>query len=220
MYGRAVLGPGRRGFTVTRRSLVLPELKEVDVSPLVLPFVLNAAVAGSTINIIRVGAGYFQRVGNRVCNRKLKGHFNIVPVTLNGTNAEDLRVIIVYDRQTNGANFVFSDLVQQTNSANVQASLAWDYPSNINKDRFLILRDWRIASSNTNAAQAVANSVAPNEGEWHKKFDINMFGLETIYGADGGGVGDIKTGAISVIVQGNTGGQYSISLHMRLMYQD
>jgi len=198
----------------------MPELKTVDVSPLVLGFTLNNAVAATTLNIIRQGSAFWNRTGNRAVLRRLKVSCSITPIVVGATNMEDLRVLIVYDRQTNGTNFIYSDLIQQVNSAGVTAALAWDPYSNINKDRFLVLRDWKISSPQTVAGGACVMPFTGIQSEYTKHWDINLSGLETVYGADTGAVGDIRTGSLQIILQGNIGGQYNLSSHMRIFFQD
>jgi len=92
--------------------------------------------------------------------------------------------MLVYDRQPNGAFPAITDILYNASAGAVV------YGSGVNmtnKSRFSILRDLRIELDPSNT-----------EGEvFHTYSRCNA---ETEFGADGGTIGDIRTGALYLVV--------------------
>lgn len=210
-------------FMSGRRSLRRPELKWVDVLNSSVTIAGLSSTSLSIINIINTGSSTFNRIGNKVNMRSLEYHIQIYPLGTTSVNMTDLRFLVVYDRQTNGAAPTFADVIQNLDLGGGTSSNSWDFPNGNNKDRFLILKDQRKESVsltwNTNVFVAQYFAGA---GEYDMAFHgkINLTGLETVYSASTGAVGDIRTGGLFYIILGQNNTDWKYSAHMRLTYQD
>lgn len=152
--------------------------------------VLIAAVAGTEpgaaytglteINCIRQDATVAGRIGNKVVIKSLH-----LKVALNCAAAVQAitRCMVVYDRQPTGAFPAVTDILLEQ-----PAGLAWPHGGlNIsNKSRFAVIRDQFFPFD---AAQGLVYSI-----NWYMKGR-----WECEYGANGGNIGDFRTGAIYFI---------------------
>jgi hypothetical protein len=93
------------------------------------------------------------------------------------------RVMLVYDRQPNGAFPAIADILYNAPAGAVE------YGSGINmtnKSRFSVLRDLRI-------------QVDPTNGDSFVFHTYSKCNAESEFGADGGTIGDIRTGALYLV---------------------
>lgn len=200
-YNRRQASYSRMRSATPAPQMLLPartqEIKFFDVAITngTWPLVASAAAAepatafaGITeLNDILQGAGAYQRVGQKVvlksfafkCNLELGG---TPPVMGNG------RIMIIYDRQPNGAFPSISDILS------INVSTAPVFTSGINmskKSRFTILTDQYI-DLDTDALGTKTVSLFRN--------NIN---LETEFSANGGTIADISTGALYLVAIGS-----------------
>ena len=173
-----------------------PEVKFFDVTVANASWPLIATVAGAEpttafagiteLNDILQGAGAYQRIGQKLtmksvafkCSLELGG---TPPVMGNG------RIMLVYDRQPNGAFPSISDLLS------INVSTAPIFTSGLNmskKSRFSILCD-KYIDLDTDALGTASVVLFRN--------NIN---LETEYSATAGTIADITTGALFLIAFG------------------
>lgn len=181
------------------------------------------------LNGIQAGSGFSQRVGRKIRMKSLKVQFNINPFP-SRTQVGDLgRVLIVYDRQTNGALPALADVLQDTNTAAANTTNVAVGPNLSNRERFTVLRDYSFTlPAVVVAATGVPSSAYPDsfEGEHQSfiKWYIKLKGLETVFNADTGDVGSIATGSIFVLALGGvaagTNAWLVNSWHSRLRYYD
>nr|WAE42614.1 MAG: capsid protein [Cressdnaviricota sp.] len=176
------------------------------------------------LNIPVSGAGFNNRVGNEIEMKSL--HFvGSLQATGNAAAGNDyIRVIIFYDRQPNGANPAFADLITSYNSSGSTSSTSYDHMNPNNFDRFKILMDVRLAINNPSTAGLtcqVAGAI-----NYTGEFNINRFiklnGLSTRFKASAGAIGDITSGALSLCVVGQiaTTAPYLLDYSSRLRYVD
>lgn len=197
---------------------------------------LALTTTGSVVplNLIAAGSSFFNRVGRKVemLSVELAFQFGIVSQTV--TTPQDwARILIVYDRQTNGANPTISDILQDSdslgaNSFSVTAGLNLN-----NRDRFLVIYDERIQLPGLTNTAGVLTNIYPNSfggrnGMSSGYGNIHIYrklrGLVTHYKADTATpvVGDIATGGLFIITLGALAtGNFQVSpWKSRLRYID
>ncbi|CAF4696889.1 unnamed protein product, partial [Rotaria socialis] len=110
------------------------------------------------------------------------------------------RLLVIYDKQPNGALPTYATVMQTRNSAGTASNTAFSDPNFDNKERFTILRDiTMVLPSVTNTAGVLTNIGFDQQS----KNDINAFnidiyiklkGLHTAYTGATAGIADISTG--------------------------
>lgn len=210
---------GVRGFGAS-------ETKTLDISETGSPLTAQTTTTNVTLlNGSQNGTGYWNRIGNKIHMKSL--YFNAY-MYATGTQTEYpdyIRVIIVYDRQTNAALPNWSDVILSITQANATSSISMDNINLTNKDRFSILMDERYmlpvcptASAETQVAQ---NFNANCEHIMIKRY-IKL-GLETQYKASSGAIGDITTGGLFLMTQGlyASGSQgFALNFSSRVRFSD
>lgn len=189
--------PGRWGpGALSRVSMAMPrvhELKYNDVgysSPGGV-FSVNASGTGSfaLLNGITQGTDNTQRIGRLVHIRKIffSGYIDSKLATL----PMSVRLVVVYDRQTNGAAFNITDLYD-TFGGNVTTSSMRNLD---NRDRFLVLKDKRWSCNTLLPSPSnVAHTVFPVTIVMKKVM------LPTLYNNVTGGIADIASGSIFALL--------------------
>lgn len=172
--------PARRGFygTVGR---TMEELKTIDTISTAQS--LDNSVNLFLMNGVSQGTDYNARIGRKIVMKSFlirvqKQYNTTVPA-----QPCNVRWILFYDKQTNGAAPSASDFFQQ--SASISENMV--SPINLNnRDRFIVLKD-KMMSLN---GSAIATG-------WFKKFQ--RINLEVIYNATGNTVGAIQTGSMYLL---------------------
>jgi len=217
------------------------ELKSID-SKLVSPPISSAGnvhiaqvVYASPLN----GAAFYQRIGTRTRGKSLEIRGKIAQTNTNtaAVNSSFARVIILYDRQANGALPTIADILTDYAYDGSTESNAFSGLNMNNRDRFLILRDRKIhlpavgplgipPVNTTPAAVIVRETLTTDQSS---SFVVNEFiklkGLETHYKASTtGGIGDISTGSflLFLISSGDLGypAAYSMNYSARFKFFD
>lgn len=212
------------------------EVKCVDIAPVSQNFT-NAGVF-SVINIPVEGAGFFQRIGRRI--RMKSVHIRGV-LELNGnngaaiTNPQAGRIMVVYDRQANGALPALADLIQSVTPAGATSTTSLDGINMNNRDRFYVLMDDQIVLppvgiNGASSASNVLTFVNPNDTAcdgYQGRLNVNRYiklkGLETHYKASAGAIGDIATGSLFMFTfsnDTNANPAYNIIWSARLKFYD
>lgn len=152
------------------------EKKNFDASAQYVPAGANLWSQIIANNIILVGTSPTSRIGRKITMKSLYLRYRVVPST--DPAPSSTRILVVYDKQTNGALPVVTDILQ-TNEYNAPNNLS-------NMDRFITLVD--IITQLPNSAQTVSGS------EYRK---IN---LDTVFNLiNGGTVADINFGGVFIL---------------------
>jgi len=175
----------------------------------------------TTLNVPVNGSEQYQRVGRRIFLRSLqiKGVMNFA-----ATSVQDVcRIMVVYDHQPNAALPVLADLIQNSNAG--LATQVLSYPNLNNRDRFTILKDYKIMLPPfTNTAGVITNEVIPDpiRNSMNIDWDIRLGRRETTFNAvNGGTIADVTTGSIFMVTfDGNNAGTVALSFQSRLRYVD
>jgi len=187
---------------IVRPSIRTGETKSLDI-PLTLQALSTTAVI-VPLNLIRVGSSFFNRIGRRVEMKSL--HFiGNMDTTGNAAGIDDyIRIIIVYDAQTNGTLPTIQSILQDTQEDSTNTTTSYSGLNLNNRDRFTILMDHRIGIARDGGAStdAVTEIAGGDTGENANTSQFNRFiklrGLLTQYGADSSPsvIGDINTGGL------------------------
>lgn len=183
------------------------ELKGVDTSLSLNPILSTTNTNGSmfTLNLVVPGSGSFNRVGRkiRMASVRLNGLFRMTygpEATTNNIAGNQIRMLLVYDRQPSGVLPTFDSMFglttqDGTETSTYMAPLRYD-----NTERFRVLRDVRVCSQveAVNTTTGTVNSVTQVV-----EFDeyIKLGGLETVYSGQSSPqtIADLSSGALYVI---------------------
>jgi len=154
--------------------------------------------------------------------KRLELHLGITPAVATAIAADRLRIVIVYDRQPNGALAAWQDVFSNFDQVGAADVSEWAMPNITNLDRFLVLKDIRksLPAQTTAGLPDNANiQMTMNEMKW--SWNINLMNLETAYSTSTGAIGDIKTGALYLFNRDGVGGNvYNLTLTTRLVFAD
>lgn len=181
--GLASFAPSRGGATYSRR-MASGEKKNIDVASVALPAVATATGVITVLNVCTAGGLPTNRIGRRIT---MKSVFitGIVQMAATTTGSSPIRLIVFYDKQTNKAAPVATDLLQ-TDSISSAMLLA-------NSHRFKVLRDIIVP---------VIGSAGPQATLVREFFKVNLE-TEFIDGAGAGTVADITSGGLFCLAYAN-----------------
>lgn len=197
---------------------------------------INSTGSIIPLNLIQAGSSFFNRVGRKVEMKSLLIEITLRPVVAARSTASDTaRILVVYDRQTNGALPAISDILQDTEQNGTNTTQANSNINLNNRDRFQIIRDIRMClPAITNAATGVPTAAWPTliqgtasggQGALVREF-IKLGELCTQFRADSSPavIGDIATGALYLITfseqAAGAEGFSAVSWNARLRYHD
>lgn len=183
------------------------EIKLVDnfnASGPAVSLTLNTTMQITALNLIQSGSAFYNRVGRRI--EMVSLHVSgVVSQTTNATVHGDYgRIMIIYDRQPNGALPASGTILASYDQAGTSTTSVF---SNVNPDereRFQVLMDQRLALP---ACQASGPTTSASDGVT-PTFNINRFiklrGLHTHYKGDSSPavIGDVSTGGLYIIGYG------------------
>lgn len=224
---------GATQVQIRRRSTTLPanfqptgaEIKAIDIAQTGYAYRLPATASGIVLlNGIQAGTGFFNRVGARIEMKNLHIRGSIINATT--AVSDQIRLLVIYDRQPVGALPVISDILQSRDQAGTAATTGSSEINLDNRDRFSILRDYECyVPSVTNTAGVLTNG--PNFPGMDDSFDVNVFiklkGLGTHYKstANPTTIADIATGALyAAFVTNGTDSAWQANVGFRLRFND
>jgi len=233
---RRLVRMSRAGYPVSslaRYSRVLsstsgrPEVKLVDglnSHGNVNTLAINSTGLVTPINLICVGSGFNNRVGRKI---ELQSCYitGMITQTDNANNLMDYgRILLVYDRQTNGATPSVTTILQNYDQQTNATTGVFCGVNPDERERFLVLMDERLALPGYQLGGPTSGTDGLNT-----TFNIHRFvklrNLQTHYKADSSPavIGDIATGALYILTigattAGNEGWQFSGT--WRIRYKD
>jgi len=191
---------------------------------------LNATGTIEALNLIQVGSSMFNRIGRRIEMTSVRLEAYVNPINATRNCSVDLgRIMIVYDRQTNGAFPAITDVIQDTDQTGANTTTAQTGINMNNRDRFVSILDHRMYLPQGTTTAGVASLLQPADAEYFKPV-INEFRklrmLTTHYKADSNPavIGDITTGGLFIFsLANNTAGSDMWQIanwNVRLKYVD
>lgn len=203
------------------------EVKALDV-PSANYNVTSTAVI-TPLNLVQTGSTFCNRIGRRIEMKSIRVNGQLDFITTNTqTTYSYARIMIVYDRQTNGAIPSIADILQSTNQSTTNSTNSLSGLNLNNRDRFVVVRDQRITLPPVTFATGVATFQSQTDAV-EPTFNIDMYsklkGLLTQYKADSNPavIGDISSGGLYLVTFGQlalglTG--YQATLECRLRFLD
>jgi len=196
----------------------------------------NATLAFNTtgnvvcVNLIQVGSSMFNRIGRKVEMRsiRLTGKVNTAAVTRATLSPDHARIMIIYDRQTNGANPAITDFLQDTDQAGTNTTDSFSGLNMNNRERFVTILDKKFILPQATATAGVLTNVFPNDINIPVRVDEfrKLRGLTTHFRADSNPavIGDIATGGLFIISlseeQASGTELFNFEWNVRLKYVD
>lgn len=205
------------------------EIKTVDVQK--TTSVISTTSTFTLLNGVQEGSAFYNRIGRKICMKSIRVSGSLQISGLGGNVPEYLRVLIVYDRQTNGAFPVISDILANYDNAggtNAAGDTALAGLNMNNSERFYVLRDTRYYIANAEEGTGESNAVASivdyqNKGNYDEY--VKLGDLETTFKAttNPAVVGNIATGGLYLVTIGTvavgTAG-YGLVWNSRLRFKD
>lgn len=230
----------RRGVRRTQSSVIPGLLRQTATEKKVLytgtndpvnaTLALNTTGTVTAINLIQVGSSMFNRIGRKIEMRSIRisGQLFTATVTRATVVPDYARVLIIYDRQTNGAFPTVSDILQDTDQAGTNTTEAFSGLNMNNRERFVTIMDKRFTIPQATATAGVLTNVFPQNEMYPIKIDEfrRLRGLTTHYKADSNPavIGDVSTGglyAVSIAQTQAAGTElFSFQFNCRLKYVD
>lgn len=172
------------------------------------------------LNLVRVGPSYTNRVGRTI---HLKSICLYGTIYFSGSdNTSDYgRILLVYDRQTNGALPAITDILGTHAQDGTTTTSNYSMQNLNNKDRFIILHDQRLFLPSTTTG--VALDTDPVSVTFNIWMEPELRGLTTQYKSDSSPavISDIATGSLlAVVYSGVASVTYTAILQARLKFKD
>ena len=190
---------------------------------------INSTGNIDALNLIRTGSTYVTRQGRKVEMKSIRVVANIVPIAGRTATSDYGRIVLVYDRQPNGALPAVAEVLQTTDQAANNTTTSFSGINLNNRDRFIILRDEHVYLTPnviTAGGQPSANQfIDPLSKTWRFDWYVKLKNLVTQYKADSAPavIGDIATGSLLLLTLGfNAAGSeaYQLSYESRLRFVD
>jgi len=186
----------RRSMLFQAGSGNQPEKKSIDVNTTFTTGANGVWSAGQLLNGCAAGTGATNRVGRKIT---MKSHQMRSFSTNNSANGGNVRILIVYDKQSNGAAPVITDVL----GADLVTA-----PMNLsNADRFVVIHD------------VITQGPTDLAATWHEKH-YKKIGLETLFGNTGATIADINSGSVYGFVAGAGAVAVTTTLWSRVRFAD
>lgn len=205
-----ILSSRRSSFRVSRYNARPSELKTIDSGAATITAV-GAGAAGSVVLLsgVATGTDFTNRVGRKILMNKFLFRASAYPISTTTSPIGDvLRLMLVYDTQSNGALPAIADVLQ---------AASYQSPMNLNnRDRFKVLWDQFCSiGANTYAAGALtAGSPEP------KHMDFFQNGRwEEIFSGTTNAVTDITSGTIFLLAITQSG-TVRLEYNSRIRFND
>jgi len=218
----------RAGYGTSMMSRVInnvgfgAEVKSVDISN--STYNINTTGLVTPINLIQVGSTFCNRIGRRIEMSSLYVT-GTLRLTGNTTATHDYcRILIVYDRQTNGATPAIATILSNYDQTTAQTTNAGSGLNPDQKERFVILADERRVVPPVSATGVYSSTEGDQDMFSIKRF-VKLRGMQTHYQADSSPavVGDISTGGLFLVTIGlfaNNSQPVNLNCNFRLRYKD
>lgn len=196
-----------------RSKVSKPEMKKKFVS-WAGTSINTTGIATELTSAIAQGTAYDERIGRKIKLHSidLRGHFTYTPTAITDGDA-NVRVVLVLDKQTNGALYTAGSLFHDT------AHTFYTHFNVENNQRFTILYDkvFRLPIENENTAAGTPGSV---EKPFHIRKKLNhVLEFDT---SVAGTIADLKSNSLSMYTVSGTNGSGKIvkDMEMQLEFSD
>lgn len=197
----------KSGISKPRKSILYQvdltgaEKKAIDTTSTLAPPLTASFTACTLLNGCAQGVGNSERIGRKMCMKSISLRYIHQP-TSGGPNSQ-VRILIIYDKQTNGSLPANSDIIplaQFIGHLNLS-----------NADRFVVLMD-EISESSQSSALTIS-------GKRYLKCN-----LETVFGGTTNGIASINSGGVYILAANNSdltvGAVSALWYQVRIRYTD
>lgn len=217
----------RISVPAARHQTRSPELKSVDV-----PYQLTHLSTTPTMNIlngIQNGAGFYNRIGNKVEMKSLEFRAQISLSDKNTTSGVDyIRFAIIYDAQPNGAYPTWADIFTSYTDQGLTSSDAFSFLNINNRERFKVFADWVFRSGfdgNVGLTAEVAEQLntCQEATNFHRFIKLKRLVANYKSSSNPAAVGDVATGSLLFVTLGSRpdlDANYNVQWSARLRYYD
>lgn len=224
VFRRPVIGVQARGVPANLQSHQA-EIKALDNSVATITF--NSTASIQVLNLIRTGSTFCNRIGRKVEMTSIR-IVGTMAVKQQSNAPNYCRLLVIYDRQTNGALPAIADILQSTIQDASNSTTSFSGLNLNNRDRFQVLRDLRIALPPvTDNETNILNPGLLDQVTTTSNIDlyVKLPNLVTQYKADSvpAVIGDIATGSLLLVTLSNlpVGSEgYTSLLETRLRFKD
>jgi len=221
-------GPQIKGkFKYQSTNMMLsrkPEIKSIDIRATTLANNWGTTSNVVLLNGIAEGTSFFDRIGRKVSCKSVHVKIGIVRnVNLATSVQEAIRCLVVYDKQTNGAAPILSDLILSYATGGATSSTVFDGRNLDKRDRFRVLMDFT-----TVMPASGPNASGNNNGNVGQQLYIERFikcpnTFDTVYGGSDASAGSVTTGGLFFVTIGsvaNNATQWACNFASRVRYFD
>jgi len=218
---RSLGPPATRGFYGSYSQRGRAELKYRDLGE----SVKDVTEAGTLylLNGIANGTNVNTRVGSKITIRSCLINVNYYPRTTGSSSALHgvlVRTMLIWDSQANGTTPAVDEILQTYlhNPGPITSPTPLSPMNLVNRDRFTVLMESRRQiGSYLFSSTPVLTAGAPNNAYMSKYKRINK---DTVYGGEGATIGDIKTGALYLLVIADNDDVAYLDYYSRIRYSD
>jgi hypothetical protein len=176
------------------------------------------------LNGIQTGAAFYNRIGSKVAMKSIHIRGFIDHAGTTTVDNSGIRILIVYDRQTNGAAPTWNDVIQSRDQAGATTNTMYSGVNLDNRDRFVVLRDM---TYETPYQQWDTNALVATDFKDEGKFSVNEFiklkGAVTHYKSSSNPTtaADINTGGIFMFLASSyVDNTWAFRWQARVRYED
>jgi len=207
---RAPLRTGGFWGPYYRRGRTELKTKDVTAGNTTIPVIGTGSII--LLNGIQQGVEYTERIGRKVTLKSILFRMTLYPlVSLNDSNGNVVRVMLIYDCQTNAATPLESAILQSDTS--IVSPMNLD-----NRDRFKVIKDWIVPTESfTMSANELATGSPKNKVlKVYKKLNYDV-----IFGGTGATSASIQTGAVWLLLMGmDANASWTCDYYSRIRFSD
>jgi len=191
----------KKKYTKKPRAMpkaILPELKAFDIALGDSEF--RTAGKVELLNVPTAGTDNYNRVGRKVNAVSIHVRAAIRVFNAGATLPRRLlRILLVWDKQTNATAPSGNDILMDSNAAAAQSTFS--FTNLANRERFQILRDEFLSCPVYDAtANSTQNQLDYLNPQLHIDWYVPLKGKDTIFNqVNGGTVADIQSGALFLV---------------------
>ena len=157
------------------------------------------------LNTMLEGASFNNRIGRKISMKSLRLTYGLEKYQVGTTLTDNLRVMVIYDRQTNGTPPTIPDILQAktiTNDTNTAGTGSLCYLNMVNSERFSVLMDKMefFNDTSTGSSDQINSALNPHPITATNDRFIKLKGLETTYKGNAGTTGDLATGGLFLVL--------------------
>ena len=166
------------------------------------------------------GSQNYNRIGRKIFMRSLQIRGDVSLTDTTAGKGVVCRMVIVYDKQSNGSAPTWANIMTSQNIAGTTASDCFAMVNLDNRDRFVIIRDQLYIPGEIDATAGQSYAIGPGVIILNEYIPLK---LETLYnGGSAGTIGDITSGSLYAFWIANAANASGVTAHVafRIRFED